>query len=65
MKVTTIKVYPSNIEIHTEKNGVINVSTDGLKGELSWEDWKEDFEEFDGESQDLIKSAMQVADIIE
>ena len=69
-KLIGIKHYPSNFEITYEENGETatqSLSYDGLKGELSREDWKEDtfISSFNEEDQEKILDEMAIFEIFE
>lgn len=58
-----LRYYPSNFQIW--KDGKYKeISIDGLKGELSWEEWKESFEEYTEDEQKEIKLSMNIHDIL-
>lgn len=67
-KLVSIKHYPSNFEIaYQEENGigVHSLSYDGVKGELTKEDWEEDgfISEFSNEDQEKILDYMNIFEI--
>jgi hypothetical protein len=67
-KLVSIKHYPSNFEIaYEEENGigVHSLSYDGVKGELTKEDWKEDgfISKFSNEDQEKILDYMNIFEI--
>lgn len=66
--LVNIKHYPSNFEIAYEENderNIYSLSYDGLKGELTREDWKEDclIADFDEIDQDEILDYMNIFEI--
>ena len=67
-KLVNLKHYPSNFEIaYEEKNerNIYSLSYDGLKGELTREDWKEDsfIADFDEIEQEEILDYMNIFEI--
>lgn len=65
-RVVEIKSYPSCIYVVT-KNSVQTINTDGMKHELTEEEWREDLSErgYDSESVDKIIQALYMKDIID
>jgi hypothetical protein len=62
--IEEVKMYPSNLELITTDEAIIDVPLDGTKGEFSRNEWKEseDFLQFDAESVEIILNKLDAHD---
>lgn len=65
-QLSTIKHYPSNFELFDTNGNYYHLSYDGLKGELTESEWRENeiIQAFDNESQDKIIDTLRTYEVI-
>jgi hypothetical protein len=65
-KLSSLKMYPANLQIWDTDGNSYSINTDGLKGELTEKEWREDetIKLFDKEGQDKIIDTLLLHEII-
>ena len=60
-KLTNMKTFKSNFELFDSEGNYYHLDLDGLKGQLTAEEWREDekISQFDEEGQDRIISSLK------